>query len=455
MRVLSEGPVKIIRTAIDGAWKRRAEGQRLIMRDHECRGLALVVNPTGMRWEFAYRPRGTDPVTGKRLPNRTVTLGTPESLSPDAAREAAGRFKGEAKSGRDPVAERKVEAVARRAAAAEAAFTFAHLVDAWANAREGNRRDSYLAVATASLKRHFAAWLSRPAANITLREAVQALDRIKSEAGPTAANRALAYSRAAYSWAVRRQLVGNNPLSGIERPGRETARERVLAAEEVAAIYRAADSLSKPYDAFIRVLLLTLQRREEVAAIRWAELSPDLTTWTLPGERAKNGKAHITHLSEPVRAILGAMKRLEGCPYVFPAEGRLSASDATEVKRKPAEDVRSITAFSAAKRKLDEKITKARREADPTATALPGWTMHDLRRAGVTALADMGFAPHVCDRLLNHITGSIQGVAAVYQRAEFLAEQKAALEAWAAFVVRASDGLPVQSNVVRLSAHAS
>jgi integrase len=386
------------------------------------------------------------------LPNRTVTLGTPESLSPDAARAAAGRFKGEAKAGRDPVAERKIEAVARRAAAAETAFTFAYLVEAWANARKGDRRDSYLTVATASLKRHFAGWLSRPAASITLREAVQALDRIKSETGPTAANRALAYGRAAYSWAVKRQLVGNNPLGGVERPGRETARERLLTAEEVAAIYRAADSLSKPYDAFMRVLLLTLQRREEVAAMRWAELSPDLATWTLPGERAKNRKAHIIHLSEPVRAILGAMKRLEGCPYVFPAEGKLPASDAPWTDRKPAEDVRSITAFSGAKRKLDETIAKVRREADPKTTALPGWTMHDFRRAGVTALAGMGFAPHVCDRLLNHITGSIQGVAAVYQRNEFLSERKAALEAWAVHVLAAAEGRTPHGNVVPMMA---
>ncbi len=63
---------------------------------------------------------------------------------------------------------------------------------------------------------------------------------------------------------------------------------------------------------------------------------------------------------------------------------------------------------------------------------MPGWKYHDFRRSGVTALADLGFAPHVCDRLLNHVTSTIQGVAAVYQRAEFLAERKAALEAWAA-----------------------
>jgi integrase len=65
-----------------------------------------------------------------------------------------------------------------------------------------------------------------------------------------------------------------------------------------------------------------------------------------------------------------------------------------------------------------------------------GWRFHDLRRTAVTWLAGAGFPPHVADRLLNHVSGSIRGVAAIYQRGEFLAERKAALEAWAAHVTQ-------------------
>ena len=65
----------------------------------------------------------------------------------------------------------------------------------------------------------------------------------------------------------------------------------------------------------------------------------------------------------------------------------------------------------------------------------------------------MGFAPHVCDKLLNHITGAIQGVAAVYQRAEFLTERKAALDAWASTVLAAAEGREATGdNVVTLRA---
>jgi hypothetical protein len=78
--------------------------------------------------------------------------------------------------------------------------------------------------------------------------------------------------------------------------------------------------------------------------------------------------------------------------------------------------------------------------------------MHDFRRAGVTALADMGFPPHVCDRLLNHVTGTISGVAAVYQRAKFLTERTAALDAWGAFVLRAGNCKAAPENIVTLRA---
>src|SRR5689334_7572356 len=126
MRVVSEGPLRITRATIDGAWKRRAPDTRLIVRDMERRGLALIVNPTAMAWTYAYRPRGLDPSTGKRWPNRTVTLGNPASLSADEARAAANKIKGQATAGADPVAERRAEvrARSRRKAAGELAEAY-------------------------------------------------------------------------------------------------------------------------------------------------------------------------------------------------------------------------------------------------------------------------------------------------------------------------------------------
>ncbi len=110
MKVISEAPTKITKATIDAAWRRKKPDHRLIVRDKDCRGLALIINPTTMTWIYAYRPRGTDPVTGRRWPNRTVTLGNPASHSPDDARAEANRIKGQAVAGGDPAAERKARA---------------------------------------------------------------------------------------------------------------------------------------------------------------------------------------------------------------------------------------------------------------------------------------------------------------------------------------------------------
>ena len=74
--------------------------------------------------------------------------------------------------------------------------------------------------------------------------------------------------------------------------------------------------------------------------------------------------------------------------------------------------------FSSAKRRLDQL------------SGVTGWRLHDLRRTCVSGMARLGFAPHVADKILNHQVGTISGVAAVYQRHEFLAERRAALDLW-------------------------
>ena len=435
MRTTSE-TVKITKTTIEGAWRRRAEGHRLIVRDKECRGLALIVNEASMRWEYSYRPRGNDPTTGRRWPNRTVTIGNPETHSPDDARTEANRLKGQAKAGADPVADRKAAIQARRAAqveaaarAAQRAFTFGKLVESWAAARAGDRRPSYLREAAACLRRNLPDWQDRPAADITLAEAVRALDALKASKGTVAANRTQAYARAAYSWAIKRQMLTINPMRGIEKPGREMARERVLLPDELGAIWRACDALPLVRASFVRTLMLTMQRREEVAAMRWDELdSPhEPTIWTLPGTRAKNGKTHIIHLSPAARAVLKSLPKVELDSPIFAGHSATGG----------------LGAFGRMKSAIDKRISEDGKR-------LPEWRFHDFRRSGVTALAGMGFPPHVCDRLLNHITGSIQGVAAIYQRHEFLQERRAALEAWASLILTSAEGKAAVSNVVEL-----
>ncbi len=111
----------------------------------------------------------------------------------------------------------------------------------------------------------------------------------------------------------------------------------------------------------------------------------------------------------------------------------------------PAASEEPISAFSYAKRLLDKAIAK-----DLGASIAP-WTFHDIRRTGVTCLAEMGFPPHVCDRLLNHVAGAALGMLpAVYQKAEFASERKAALEAWSEYVLAAAERRKTADNVAEL-----
>lgn len=101
-------------------------------------------------------------------------------------------------------------------------------------------------------------------------------------------------------------------------------------------------------------MILALQRREEVAAMRWSELADDLSAWVLPGSRMKNGRPRDLHLSEAARAVLRGIPRVEGCDFVF-STGR---------RRGPVKDGPApISGFSQGKRYLDAAIAKVRAEA--------------------------------------------------------------------------------------------
>jgi len=348
-------------------------------------------------------------------------------LTTAQARRRAEALRGQVRDRRDPVAERKAAAAARRVAAAEArlaaavdAFTFEKLIKAWESRALVNRRQSYREEAVSKLRRSLPDWLPRSAAGITRAEAAGMLQEIADTRGPIAANRVMAYGRACYGWAIKASLLESNPFANLAAPGREKPRHRVLSKAELREIWAATDELGAVQRAYVRFLMLTLQRREEVAGATWSEISDDGETWTVPADRAKNGRAHLVHLAPAARAVLKGLPRGAEGELIFAIPGG-----------------RKLSSFSVMKRELVSEIAAARTKAageGAEVAEMPGWVFHDFRRAGVTALADAGFPPHVCDRLLNHVTGAIQGVAAVYQRAEFLAERKAALEAWATYL---------------------
>ena len=385
------------------------------------RGLGLRVSANGKR---SFLVQYTSPAGKRRLP-----LGSHGAITVKDARKAASAIIGQVAAGKDPVAEDRKKAQVVKAEQEAASFTFGRLIDEWVKARTDDRRPGYLKEARATVLRNLADWRARPAGKIQPTEVAHALDRIKREKSTISANRTLSYARAAYGWAVKRRLLDANPFQGIERPGREQSRERVLGPEELGAIWRACDALSPAHAGFVQVLMLTLGRRDEVASMQWSEIDnpSQPTTWTLPRSRSKNGRTHVVHLSEPARAIIAAQPRIAKNPHVF--TGRA---------------IGHVSAYSRSKALLDAELAKQGQEPAP-------WTFHDFRRAGLTILAGMGVPPHIADKLLNHVTGTISGVAAVYNRASFAAERQAALDTWARLILAAAAGQEIEGNVVPLA----
>jgi integrase len=170
------------------------------------------------------------------------------------------------------------------------------------------------------------------------------------------------------------------------------------------------------------MLLLTGQRREEVGELPWTEISPDLATWTLPKERAKNKCANLVPLSTQARAILAARPRGE---YVFPGD----------------RGNRVFNSWAKSKTRLDQ------------ISGVTNWRLHDLRRTCATGLQRLGVRLEVTEAVLNHVSGSRAGIVGVYQQHDWKHEKRAALQAWGDRVQAIVEGRFVEEdNVVSFEA---
>jgi integrase len=404
---------------------------RLIF-DAACPGLGVRLTAKGTRTFIA---QWTDPATRRKV---REPLGVWGSLTLEQAREAARARLGSVAKGIDVVAERQARKAADEAKRAEEALTFNQLVADWAALHLAHRRPRYAAEAERAIRYSLAGLLKRPAARITREETVNALDKLAKAGTAAMAGRVMAYGRAAFHWAQKRGKVAANPFADLPVSAGATERDRALTDAELGEVWAAADGMAYPFGPFVKLAILTLQRREEVAGMRWSEIAADLSRWTIPGERMKNGKPHDVHLSEPARDVLRAVTRIEGRDLVFSTTSTAP-----------------ISGFSKAKGQLDAAVMATRTEAASTAgrepAALVPWRLHDLRRTGVSMLAALGVDSIVADKLLAHRPAKLQGVAAVYQRHDFAAERARALDTWAAHVLRCAKGAEPESNVILLA----
>ena len=235
---------------------------------------------------------------------------------------------------------------------------------------------------------------------------------------------------------VERSVLETSPCDRVKAPATESDRDRVLTDEEVRWLWKATDRLRYPFGPFVRLLLLTGQRRDEVAKSRWREFpQPDL--WHIPAERTKNGIATDVPLSAAAQDVVASLPRIGRAGYLFTSNGETA-----------------ISGYSDAKERLDKyMVAVAREEAqergqDPDQVELRPWRLHDLRRTLASGMARLEHPPHVVEAVLNHRAGTISGVAAVYNRYSYGREKSRALEAWGQYVMDLVEGNA--SNVVTL-----
>jgi integrase len=280
-------------------------------------------------------------------------------------------------------------------------------------------------------------WKGRRVQEIQRRDVMELLDGMIKRGAPVSANRTLAVVRRLFGWAMERGLLETSPCDRIRAPTAEQARDRVLREEEIIILWRACEKIGWPFGPLVQLLLLTGQRREEVAGMRWSELDLDAKLWTLPKERVKNGQAHEVPLSDMALQALNRLPRIPGSgTYLFSTTG-----------------VSPVSGFSRAKVRLDAAIAQERsseiaiKERATPSLAHANWRNHDLRRTVATGMARLGINLPVVEKVLNHSSGSFGGVAGIYQRHSFIEEKRAALQSWAQFVEGLiTKGLPGNEN---------
>ncbi|HZK90984.1 MAG TPA: site-specific integrase [Stellaceae bacterium] len=388
-------------------------------------------------WQAFYRVKGDGTVIRE-------TIGTAAVIPNVADARARARASIDAaRQGINPIARRRDDlAMAQREAAQREIETLGAALDRYTTKlptlgngkrRTRPRRPEYVAEVKRCLERDVRdsdkVGADRPLRGISKKEISALLDEIAARA-PSHANHVLSYFRAFMNWAVSEDLIDANPAAQISAPSPFVDRDRALDDDEIRLFWLGCDKIGEPFGPLFKLLLLTAQRRDELAHATWLEFDLDKAMWTLRGERTKNGKAHEVHLSPPAIELLSKLPKVGEKRYLFSTTGKTP-----------------VSGFGRARERLAAAMANIRRaEQGEAAETIEPFTLHDLRRSAATGMASIGIAHHVLDKILNHSSGKISGVGAIYNRFEYKPERNAALEAWARHI----EGLvsPTTSNVV-------
>jgi len=443
--------------------------KRLEFPDGVVVGLYLVIQPTGRKsWAVRYRFNGKPKklVLGNYLAGDDVAKAGEELRR--IRREAADVLEC-VRTGVDPAAEKQVAKRQARDEDEAKRDLFLTIVERYLREYASKRRNYPEKARLLGLRNNGDAWeviKGRPAdiwagkrvQDITRRDVRDHVEGL-AETAPIGANRAFSELRKFFNWCVGKDILPASPMIGLQPPSEENpSRNRVLirraevpgsSDDELRWLWLAAEQYDRqeddegkgghgqkhrgPFGPFIQFLILTGQRRTEVAGMTWREVDVENRLWVIPAERAKNGQPHSVPLSDAAVAILESLPRIKNAKFVFTTNG-----------------IAPVSGFSRMKERTDRLMQEIADKEAGESVNIPPWTLHDLRRTAAAGMQRLGVRLEVTERVLNHTSGSFGGIVSVYQVHDFHEEKRAALEAWAGFVTSLVEGRPAASNVVPL-----
>jgi len=404
--------IKKLKPAEKEYWKR--EGQ----------GFSIRVLPSGEKvWYYIYTFEGR---------KRFMRLG--EGNYPDVSlADARGYFdaaKKKVKNGIDPIEEKRQAALERKQTPLVADFIDEYIKSV--KKRLKRWQDVERALKVEVLPR----WGKRKITDITRRDITTLRNEIADRGAPIMANRCLAHVSGMFSFAVEESVIQESPYANIKRAKKEEPKDRALSVDEIKQLWTSLDGdtlmMSAEIKAALKLILLTAQRPGEVIGMHSGEL--DGHWWTIPKERAKNGKAHRVYLSKTALSLIGDTK---GKGYIFPSvSSRVS-------KETGKEGCITVNALSFAIRRnikgqavRTDKVKRRKGEGykrgpynsktlpeNPNRIGIESFTPHDLRRTAATLMASEKVPYEVRERVLNHTMGKMD---ATYNAHDFDDEKQMA-----------------------------
>jgi integrase len=253
-------------------------------------------------------------------------------------------------------------------------------------------------------------WKDRPFLEIRRRDVTELLEHIEDHHGRSQADVVLATIRNIMNWQQTRDDDYTSPIvKGMKRDKRkpqDRQRKRILNDDEIRALWTATEDMMPGYGALVRLCLLTGQRREKIATMKWSDLKDDV--WTIAVEDREKGTPGTLKLPPVALDLINAQPRIAGNPFVFAGRHRWRLRSTMRPAGPPA-----FNSFAQRKAELNQMLPK-----------MPPWVLHDLRRSAKSLMARAGVRPDISERVLGH---AIIGVEGVYDQYTYDAEKGDAL----------------------------